>query len=100
MNMNALKMLFFMSLSHMSCVRITDVKNSCESFTKVKDSHVIVTSVKNSHEFFTGVTNTFEFFTLVTYSFDFHIRTNLSRFIFSSLLYGKNVKQWIFQKLL
>ena len=63
----------FMNLSHMSCVRITDVKNSCESFTEVKDSHVFFT-----HEFSTGVTNTFEVFTLLTDSFDFHSRTNLS----------------------
>ena len=75
--MNALQILFIMNLSHMSCLRITDMKNSCESFTEVKDSQVFVT-VKNSHEFFTGVTNWFEFFTLVTDSFDFHIRKNLS----------------------
>ena len=75
--MNALQILFFMILSHMSGVRVTDVKNVCESFTEAKDSHVFVTSMKNSHEFFTGVTNTFECFTLVTDSFDFHIRTNL-----------------------
>ena len=78
MNMNALQILFFMNLSHMSCVRITDMKNPCESFTKVINLHVFVTSVKNSYEFLIRVTNTFEFFTLVTDSFDFHIRTNLS----------------------
>ena len=73
-----IQILFFMILSDMYCVRITDLKSSCESFTEVKNSHVFVTSVKNSHEVFTGVTHTFEFFTLVTYSFDFHIRMNLS----------------------
>ena len=36
----------FMNLSHMSSVRITDVKDSCESFTEVKDSHIFVTSEK------------------------------------------------------
>ena len=61
--MNALQNTLFMNLSHMSCVRITDVKNSCESFTEAKDSHVFVTSVKNSNEFYTGVKNTCEFFT-------------------------------------
>ena len=69
---------FFMNLSHMSCVCITDVKNSCESFTEVNDPNVLVTYWKirtNSSQY---VTNTFEFFTLVTDSFDFHIRTNLS----------------------
>ena len=62
MNMNALQILLFMNLSHMSCVRITDGKISCESFIEVKDSHVFVTSVKirtNSSQ----VTNTCEFFT-------------------------------------
>ena len=29
-DMNALQILFFMNLSHMSCVRITDMKDSCE----------------------------------------------------------------------
>ena len=76
MNMNALQILFFMNLLHMSCVRIT------EKFVRVlhrsEEFACIVTSVKNSHDFFTGVTNTFEFFTLVTDSFYFHIRTNLS----------------------
>ena len=45
-DMNALQILFFMNLSHMSSVRITNVKDSCESFTEVKDSHVFVTSEK------------------------------------------------------
>ena len=45
-DMNALQTLFFMNLSHMSSVRITNVKDSCESFTEVKDSHVLVTSEK------------------------------------------------------
>ena len=40
------KLLFFMNISHMSSVRITNVKDSCESFTEVKDSHVFVTSEK------------------------------------------------------
>ena len=79
-NMKALQIHFFMNLSHMSCVRITDVINLRESLTEMKDSHVFGTSVNNSHEFFTGVTNTFELFTLVTdsFDFDFHIKTNLS----------------------
>ena len=45
-DMNALQIPFFMYLSHMSSVRITNVKDSCESFTEVKDSHVFVTSEK------------------------------------------------------
>ena len=45
-NRNALRILFFMNLSHVECVRITDGKKLCESFTEVKDSHVFVTSVK------------------------------------------------------
>ena len=44
-----------MNLSHMSYVRITDVKNSRESFTEVKDSHVFVTSVKENHMNFSHV---------------------------------------------
>ena len=48
MKMNTLQILFFMNLSHMSCVRITDVKKSFESFTKVNYLHEFVTSVKNS----------------------------------------------------
>ena len=40
------KLLFFMNISHMSSVRIKNVKDSCESFTEVKDSHVFVTSEK------------------------------------------------------
>ena len=42
---NALQILFFVNLSHLSYVRITDVKNPCESFTEVKDSHIFITSV-------------------------------------------------------
>ena len=34
--MNALQILFFMNLSPMSSVRITNVNDSCESFTEVK----------------------------------------------------------------
>ena len=45
-DMNTLQILFLMNLSHMSSVRITNVKDSCESFTEVKDSHVFVTSEK------------------------------------------------------
>ena len=44
-SMNLSHMSYLINLSHMSCVRITDVKNSFESFT-VKDSNVFVTSVK------------------------------------------------------
>ena len=61
-----------MNLSHMSCVRISDVKNSCVLHRSGGFAR-LVTSMKNLHEFFTGVTNTFEIFTLVTDSFDFHI---------------------------
>ena len=35
-DMNALQILFFVNLSHMSSVRITDVKDSCESFTEAR----------------------------------------------------------------
>ena len=45
-DMNALQILFFMNLSHMSSVRTANVKDSWESFTEVKDSHVFVTSEK------------------------------------------------------
>ena len=48
-DMNALQILFFMNLSHMSSVRITNVKDSCKSFTEMKDSHVFVTSVRVLH---------------------------------------------------
>ena len=60
--------LFFMILSHMSCVRITDGKQSvlvlhiCEKFARIL------------HRYDKYV----ELFTLVTDSFDFHILTNLS----------------------
>ena len=48
------KLLFFMNISHMSSVRITNVKDSCESFTEVKDSHVFVTSEKFVRVFHRG----------------------------------------------
>ena len=53
MNMNTLQLLFFMNLSHMSCVRITDVKNvkdvknSCESFTRI--CHICETFARIIH---------------------------------------------------